>query len=481
MRARCVPIVTLAFCVGLPACYGQPGAAAGPRSAKFIPTFAVCYSDAAGARSPEETARFDLLITSFGQHASRAWGRDGANSWQTLKRLNPSMTIALYAIGPGEYNTSPWGQIGEGWDWLREHHGKGAADRWIALGRKSEGYLQPRPYPNERLMEIGNPTWRNYWIETIQRDYWGGRKQIDCWGADALFCDNTQYRMIWSGQWLAAGHPDQPDEPAPDPRDGRSLQGEWREQTNRFLAEAVPYFRDRGVKIIPNFGYMGQHPEYWKELDALASPPFAAMEEGGFICPYGGDQRSFKTWEWPKRVEAMRGLRNVKALINNHGGPFAGEGLARMDTPDALGTTGWEALWFSLASFLLGYDDQAQNALMSFTVWSYREYHWFDEFDPAYLHLGRARGDYFQSGRAYLREFDDGWVAVNPGAEPLSGLAVPRGRARVLDHHNFEQGQDVPLVTTFDLGPLRGVVLLREGRQAGNADNPGPTRDETAP
>ncbi len=115
--------------------------------------------------------------------------------------------------------------------------------------------------------------------------------------------------------------------------------------------------------------------------------------------------------------------------------------------------------------------------LLSFTVWSYREYHWFDEFDPAHLHLGRARGDYFRSGQAYLREFDDGWVAVNPGKEPLSGVQVPEGRARVLDHHNFKQWRDVPLVTTFDLKPLRGVVLLREGRQAGNADNPGRSAD----
>jgi hypothetical protein len=449
-----------------------PGATSkGASVAKFIPSFAVCYSDAAGARPPEETARFDMLVASFGHHSARAWGRDGGNSWETLKRLNPAMTVAIYAMGPGEYNTASWGQIGEGWDWLAANHGKGSADCWVALGQKSGGYLRAGPYANERLMDLGNTNWRRYWIRAVLDDYWGGRKAIDCRGADAVFIDNTQYQMIWTGQWLMEGRPDRPDEPATTGPGHHALKDHWREDVNRFLAEAMPAFRARGLKVVLNFGYMGQHPEYWSELDALPDAPFAAMEEGGFVCPWGGDQRSFKSYDWEKRVEALRGMHKVKVLMNNHAGPFAGEGLARMDTPDANGTTGWDALWFSLASFLLGYDDVSHNAFLSFTVWGYREYHWFDEFDPAYLHLGRARGNYIRSGKAFLREFDDGWVAVNPGKEQHTSLKVPGGRARVLDHRNFKAWRDAPLVDTFDLPPMRGVVLLREGRAAGNTDN----------
>jgi len=468
--------------VATPVAQAREAPPKGVRLAKFIPSYAICYSDAALARPPEETARFDMLLASFGRHSSRAWGRHGSNSWETLKRLNPALTVAIYAMGPGEYNTAPWGQIGEGWDWLAAQHGKDSADRWIALGQKSGGYLRASPYSHERLMELGNPNWRHYWIASILSDYWGGRKAIDCRGADAIFSDNTQYQMIWSGQWLMEGQPDRPDEPASADRDGRPLKDRWHDDVNRFLADAVPAFRARGLKMVVNFGNMGQHPKYWSELDALPDPPYAAMEEGGFVCPWGGDQRSFKTYDWEQRLEALRGMRRVKVLMNNHGGPFAGEGLARMETPDASGTTGWDALWFSLASFLLGYDDVSQNALLSFTVWSYSEYHWFDEFDPGYLHLGRARGDRVKSGKAFLREFDDGWVAVNPGKERLVGLKVPVGRTRVLDHRNFKAWSEAPLVDTFDLAPMRGVILLREGRAAGNSDNPdkiaGPNRTQ---
>src|SRR5512138_3144577 len=138
-------LILLVFCGtgALPAA-PAPGFAPG----KFIPTFAICYSNAKGARSTEETARFDMLVCSAGQRTAGVWGRNGRNSWEALKALNAEMVLAVYVMGPGEYNTAGWGQMGEGWAWLKREHGKGAADRWITLGRKSGGYLQAVPYPN---------------------------------------------------------------------------------------------------------------------------------------------------------------------------------------------------------------------------------------------------------------------------------------------------------------------------------------------
>jgi hypothetical protein len=126
-----------------------------PAPEKFIPTFVVCYSDAKAAQSVEETAQFDMLVLSFGRHTSTVWGRDGRDSFVTLRALHPDIVIAIYALGPGEYNTAAWGQIGEGWNWLKENHGRGSADCWTALGRKTGVYLQGVPYPNERLMDLG--------------------------------------------------------------------------------------------------------------------------------------------------------------------------------------------------------------------------------------------------------------------------------------------------------------------------------------
>lgn len=474
MRAPC--IATVVGCLSLVGA-GAASAALPARVApeKFIPSFAICYSDAQGARPTEETARFDLLVVCFSQHAASVWGREGKNSWQSLKALNPDLVIALYAMGPGEYNTADWGQIGEGWEWLKRHHGKGTADRWIALGQRSGGYLQSVPYPHERLMELGNPNWRRYWCDTLYQDYWGGRKGVDCRGADAIFSDNTSFMIPWADQWRVEGRPEEADVPTRYYADGQWRHDRWRADFFQLLKEAVPRFQARGIGLLTNTGDLGRHPERWREIDALPNPPYAVMEEGGFVCPWGGDQRSFKFWEWEQKLAPFSALRRTKALMCNHAGPF-GEGLAAMAVPDANGMTGWDALWFALTSFLLGFDDVSRNGFLNFTIWNYDEYYWFDEFDPRYLHLGRAKSPFTKRGRVHFREFDDGWVAVNGSAENATGIPVPAGTARVLHHDNFKEWRQVPLVSTFDLPAHRGVVLLRPGKQAGNADNPTPPR-----
>jgi hypothetical protein len=53
------------------------------------------------------------------------------------------------------------------------------------------------------------------------------------------------------------------------------------------------------------------HPGYWRELNSLPHPPFAAMDEAGFICPYG--KGYFNTWGWEKRLETMWKLKNVRS------------------------------------------------------------------------------------------------------------------------------------------------------------------------
>jgi hypothetical protein len=146
-----------------------------------------------------------------------------------------------------------------------------------------------------------------------------------------------------------------------------------------------------------------------------------------------------------------------------------------MDAQDASGNRAWDVLWYALTSFLQGYDDLRQNAYMNFTVWGYSRFYWLDEFDPQYLHLGKAVGEMQRVtgtvGHVYLREFEDGWVAVNPTRQDASGILAPRGKARVLTHDTFKTFDQVPQVEKFDLPRHRGVVLLKPGHHAGNADN----------
>jgi len=265
-----------------------------------------------------------------------------------------------------------------------------------------------------------------------------------------------------------------PDEPTSYYADGQWLHDRWRADCREFILEAVPFLARKGLGIIPNCGYMGTNPEWWADLGGMPDPPYAAMEEGGFVCPWGGDGKSFTFWEWERKLAPFAALRHTKALMTNHAGPFAGAALTAMETPDANGMAGWDGLWFSLTSFLLCFDDVSRNGFFNFSIWSYGEYHYVDEFDPQYLHLGRALGPYEKRGPCHLREFEDGWVAANCTAAGLAGLAVPRGSVRVLAHGSFREPTGAPPVTAFSLPAHRGVVLLKDGRQVGNEDNPAP-------
>ncbi len=458
-----------------------------PPVEKFIPSFTIKYGGwREGVRPAEETANFDLLITTGGHF--RAWAGDGMNSWQVLRELNPDIVIALYAAGPGVYNTATWGDLGEGWEWMKANHGIGTAERWTAQGAFHGEYLQHKVYPDSRMMIPGHGDWQQYWVDEFYRARWGEESDEDNTAADAIFSDGTTYDVVSSGNWHREGHPEEQDFPETYYRDGL-LHDKWRADTNSFFERAVPQLaaKPEQVKLIPNFGYLESKPEYWDELEAQPYPPFAAMQEGGLVKSYG--RYTYNYHEWREKIDAMR-ERTIPVLVTCHGRAgdlAASEGLARMDVraddgvEGADGTTGWDALWFAIAGFLMALNEERDNGYLSFTVWSYLEYYWLPEFDPVSLHLGAPLGEYYVDEGVLFREFEDGWVAANPPyGQRANGLQVPRGSARIVDHWNLADPYADPLVTSFDLGSARGVVLLKPGRRIGGEDNRLPTATTVA-
>jgi len=482
------PAATASVAVSMLLLLAIPGTAAsteeakeGPKEGlvapgKFIPSFAVKYGGSQGWPILEQAVGFDLLDVSTGTAHSAVFADAQGNSWQHLKRLNPHQIVVFYELGPTEYSTASWGSIGDGWEWLKAHHGSGSADRWAAVGARYGDYLEPGTYSSERLMVVGNPHWQQYWLDSVYAQLWtkAGARGV---GVDGIFSDNTQMTMIWLGHWFREGHHDQPDIPT-DYYTGDQHRPElWSQGVTSFLNRATPWLAQRGKKLVLNFGYMATRPGDWQVLDAQPEPVFAAMEEGAFVHPWGRPGFNFYTEEqWLTQVRTMRSLQHVRALMNCHGIVRSeAQDITRMEATDDRGTSAWDALWFCLTSFLQGYDDVRQNAYMNFTVWDYLRFFWLKEFDPRYLHLGRARGEMQrvvgQQGHVYLREFDDGWVVVNPTTTDARGVAVPAGQARVLRHDTFEHAETQPLVARFDLASHRGLVLLREGCQVGNKDN----------
>jgi hypothetical protein len=460
---------------------------------KFIPTFTLLYEGPKREETLKEAARFDLIDA--GSHAVS----DG-NSWPALKQLNPHLKVFTYEMGPGEYNAWLKFNLNEGWDWIAANHGMGSADRWTAIGTRG-GYLQSgkerlitigdaawqqswfgRIFNSfvlegkERLMLIGNPAWQQYWLEGMYSRFWSSDAPNR--GADGVFSDNTDYEWPSEDGWYREGFPKEADVPADYYHDGVYQPEIWKKQAQAFLARAVTWLGDRHRLIIPNFGYMAKDPKSWHDLDSQPYPVFAAMEEGAFATPWGvkGQFTFYSEKEWLHQVDAMRHLKHIRALMLVHCPIVSPKSdIARMNYTDVGGANrGWDVLWFGLTSFLQGYDDVRQNAYLGFTVWGYGSAFWLDEFDPAHLNLGHALGGSHRVGASvghcYVREFEAGWVVVNPTENLVQGVHVPKGQARVLDHYTFENSEAQPLVTRFDLQAHRGVVLLKPGRHVGDID-----------
>lgn len=470
--ARAVILLSLLSCACAIIAAEQPIA-----PGKFIPVFATKYGGSTGWPDLRDAAKFDVILSGTGAARPKADPEMPGNTWQILKRLNPNLVLLLYRIGPAEYNTADWGRLGKGWEWIVSEHGSGP-DRWIARGARFNQPLQARPYPKERMMLPGNATWQQYWLDNVYAAHWADSTKPTSI-ADGLFSDNTRFSLIWKNEWRREGAPDVADDPSEYYHDGKFDEARYHRDMSNCFARIFPWMKAKGLKLGLNFGDMVREPNTWAELDEFPSAPFAAMEEGAFVHPWGNKNTNFvfrPEKDWLTQVEVMRKLKHVRALMNVHG-PVMSEfnDARRMDARDGLGRRAWDVLWYSMMSFLQGYDDQRQNACMSFTIWSYLHFYWLPEFDPTVLHLGAARGDYRRvegrAGHVYMREFEDGWAVVNPANSPATGVAVPAGEARVIDHDSLSRPETSPLVQSFDLPSQRGIVLLKKDRKIGNADN----------
>jgi hypothetical protein len=393
-------------------------------------------------------------------------------------------------MGPTEYNTADWGEFTEGWPWMVTNHGIHTADPWIARGLHADAMLQNKAYSAERLMLPGKPAWQAYWADRAYTQVFSvPAPGAD--GADGVFADNTTAGNWIS--WLDEGTTTEDLAQAYTNADGSAKADQWRTDVLSALKVAVPALSAKGAGLMPNYGGMGRKENHWDALDALPQPPVMALQEDGFVSPYGDtkDKVSFHSWDWDGKVREFARLKTTRAMMTSHGLNLVSPddrtaALAQMDTKDPNGESGWDALWFSLGSFLLGFDDVRGNGYLYFTIWNGARMVYFDEFDPHHLHLGKAVAPFDVKDGVYVREFDDGWVVVNPqlftnptGMKTLK-FAVPSGKARVVSHANLNGASSAALVTSVDVPPGKSFVLLKEGHAIDDSDN-GPEAGDAGP
>jgi chitodextrinase len=127
--------------------------------------------------------------------------------------------------------------------------------------------------------------------------------------------------------------------------------------------------------------------------------------------------------------------------------------------------TYWQTLWYALGSFLLGKNDTLNNAYFGFfgNGASYDRIWWYDEYDK--IDLGKALGPYTVAAiggvNVYSREFEKGYVLVNPTPSNVASVPLPQPVQQLTHGNLLSVLSSIPIVTAVPLNAHNAAVLLK--------------------
>ena len=429
-------------------------AVAQAQSTKFFPTFLVYYGGGPTLTSADvpKLAKYDMIdIDRF------RYNDIGSNTWAAIKALNPNSRIFLYEMAPespsyldstqqvylnglGRHNVSrghPMGSL---------NGDQPALFQLDASGNRiySTGYSNPGANQYWYLMDFGSSAYQSYWVTAVKADI------VDQpWVADGVFADNCATTAGQAGYNTAS---------AWYPTDAA-----WSTAMNSFIGAITVSLHGYGQKIWCNKG--GTVSDFggaaWRDLDSSANPPDVLLEEGAFAVQWGADTKFFPEAGWKRQVDNMGAIKNARVALMSHTQLSAGQsGKDNWGQP----VTFWQTLWYSLGSFSLGKDDTVGNSYFMFNGGSgYNQLWWFDEYDK--LDLGKAIGGYqvttINGVNIYWREFEKGYVYVNPTATSVSSITLPQNSQQITHDNLLSTLSSLPTVNTISLKGHNAAFLMK--------------------
>jgi len=455
-RCRRAVVATRAVAFALLLGVALPLAAQVSGSSKFIPTFLVYYGGAPAlvAADAAKLAKFDLLdIDRF------RYNQIAPNTWSAIKALNPSIGIYLYEMGPETQNymdaTPPMSINGLGRYNVSRGHSMGTLngnhpDFYLldSSGNRIYSVAFSNVGANQfwHLMDFGNTAYQAYWVEAVRTDV-----ANQPWVADGVHADNC-LTFSSAGGYSATS--------SKYPTDAS-----WSNAMNSFTSGIAAGLHGYGQKLWCNKGssYLPAGAAAWLALDAGPNPPDVLAEEGAFAVTYGPwATQFFAEANWKSQVDVMGAIRNSKVAMFSSTTLSEGQsGTDNWGQP----VTYWQTLWYALGSFLLGKNDTLNNAYFGFfgNGGSYNRIWWYDEYDK--IDLGRALGSYTVTTiggvNIYSREFDKGYIYVNPTPNNVALLTLPQA-SRLLTHDNLLSLLDsIPIVNSISLSGHNAAILLK--------------------
>jgi len=434
---------------------------------KTVPTFLVYYGGgpALTAADAPRLAKFDLIDIDRFRYADIA-----PNTWAAVKALNPALQFYLYEMGGeapnyldaaatvslnglGRYNVSRGHSMGS----LNGNHpelflldasGNRIYNTWFSNTGANQYW---------HLMDFGSPAYQAYWVEAVRTDI-----ANQPWAADGVHADNCLTVAAAGG--YSAVSTKYPSDTA------------WTNAMNSFAAAASAGLHGYGQKLWCNRGStnLAVGAAAWRSLDTAATPPDVVGEEGAFAVTWGPWSTQFYAEaDWKRQVDTIGSIANSKVAVFSH--TALGEGQSGTDNWGRP-VTYWQTLWYALGSFLLAKNGALNNAYFNFSGngGAYNRIWWYPEYEL--IDLGQPVGNYTVAAvggvNVYRREFEKGYVYVNPTATDAASVSLPQ-LAKLLNHDNLATPlSNLPDVGNFALGAHAAVIAVKSSLPAADSTPP---------
>ena len=422
-----------------------------PSEAKFINTFLVRFGGNSLIPGNEiEMAKYDIIFANKFHYDDI-----GGDSWKAIKSINPATEIYLYTTvnyvrsTSDDYKTISLSTIGR-YNVSRKHsQGSCNIDNPNFFLKDLEGKrvtFVSRDY--DYLLDFGNSNYRNYAIETTVTDH------VDQpWTADGVISDH-----MWAKISGTSAIPIKYD-----------TDDKWSTAMNGMASAMTSALSNKGQKFACNRGgtYFPEGVESWRNLDNSVAPPNVVWEEAAFAVKYGdGDTQYFPEHAWKRQIDIIGSIKNSKVCF-----------LSSTDLkPEEKGVdnygnsiTFWDSFWFTLSSYLIGKNDKENNSYFQFYYGSYNDIDfYYDEYIR--IDLGKAISGYnitnHEGVNIYWREFEKGYVYVNPTIKNSYSIVVPE-LCKQRTHENLEENlSTLENINTINLEPHRAAILYKSNHLA---------------
>ena len=374
------------------------------------------------------------------------WDNVNNDTWGELKKLNPNILIFPYyqsrIDNSEDHKQNPYkGTLGR-WDISRGHSMGTCNGNDDFFAKNASGNRVIAATPNNFIPNYGNERFMKYWLEGWRTD------NLDKpWESDGVMIDEPHLHVENSG---AQSLP---------------INFDWKPGVRNWINNVTSELDTHNTLVWINVDTIKSQATFdaFIDLDTkVTNLPHIAVSEGAYVVSWGyGDCQFYPEKVWLLQVQVSNEIHNMKYGVQSTVGGLFRTSETGLDNYNRTLTL-YDTIWYGLCSYHLGKNTVDNNTYFGFTREPYSSGEYYGEFD---IDLGEALDTFkvtnIGGNNIYFREFELGYVYVNPTRNDVSNISLPVTCKR-LTHDNFRDNPTtIPDNDMLSLESNRGTMLLK--------------------